>query len=211
MQKDDIRISVRNLIFREVIANTLIHREYTNPFPAKLIIGQNRVQTENANKAHTALHLEPETFSPYPKNPVIARVFKEIGRADELGSGVRNIYRYYNLYASHKPLLSEQDVFKCSVFIDEDTSGSSNFNKNGTDESNVVDDVVDNVVDNRLKQIILFIKNDKAISAEQIAEKLNITSRTVQRDIEKLVKQNILKRIGPAKGGYWQIKEGLKK
>ena len=27
----DIRISVRNLIFREVISNTLIHREYTNP------------------------------------------------------------------------------------------------------------------------------------------------------------------------------------
>ncbi len=28
--KDDIRISARNLIFREVISNTLIHREYTN-------------------------------------------------------------------------------------------------------------------------------------------------------------------------------------
>lgn len=73
--KDDIRISVRNLIFREIIANTLIHREYTNPFPAKLIIGQHDVQTENANKPHGSLLLEPETFSPYPKNPVIARVF----------------------------------------------------------------------------------------------------------------------------------------
>ena len=31
-------------------------------------------------------------FTPYPKNPITARFFKEIGLADELGSGVRNLY-----------------------------------------------------------------------------------------------------------------------
>jgi ATP-dependent DNA helicase RecG len=85
--KGDIRISVRNLIFREVISNTLMHREYTNPYPAKLVIGNNLVYTENGNKSKGELQLKPESFSPFPKNPVIARVFKEIGRADELGSG----------------------------------------------------------------------------------------------------------------------------
>jgi ATP-dependent DNA helicase RecG len=34
--------------------------------------------------------IEPTSFMPFPKNPVIARVFIEIGRADELGSGVKN-------------------------------------------------------------------------------------------------------------------------
>jgi ATP-dependent DNA helicase RecG len=103
--KDDIRINVRNLIFREVIANTLIHREYTNPFPAKLIIEAGMVHTENANKAHGMEQLTPQRFTPYPKNPVIARVFKEIGRADELGSGVRNIFEYYKFYSEQKPRL----------------------------------------------------------------------------------------------------------
>ena len=117
--KGDVRISVRNLIFREIIANTLIHREYTNPFPAKLVIGVNNVYTENANKSHGELQLQPDNFSPFPKNPVIARVFKEIGRADELGSGVRNIFEYYQYYSKHKPILEEQDIFKCTVFIDD--------------------------------------------------------------------------------------------
>ncbi len=31
-------ISIRDAIFREVASNLLIHREYTNAFPAKLII-----------------------------------------------------------------------------------------------------------------------------------------------------------------------------
>ncbi|MDA3892449.1 MAG: hypothetical protein PF517_12360 [Salinivirgaceae bacterium] len=85
--------------------------------PAKLIIGPYDVQTENANKAHGTLQLEPETFAPYPKNPVIARVFKEIGRADELGSGVRNIYSYYNFYSRHKPLLQEKRMYLNAQYL----------------------------------------------------------------------------------------------
>jgi len=38
----------------------------------------------------TGILINPASFSAFPKNPVIARFFKEIGRADELGSGVRN-------------------------------------------------------------------------------------------------------------------------
>ena len=37
------RISLRDHIFREVAANLLIHREYLNPYPAKLIIETHRM------------------------------------------------------------------------------------------------------------------------------------------------------------------------
>jgi predicted HTH transcriptional regulator len=48
--------------------------------------------------------------------PVIARFFKEIGRADELGSGVRNLFKYCRHYSGRKiPELIEEDIFKCIV------------------------------------------------------------------------------------------------
>jgi ATP-dependent DNA helicase RecG len=87
------RISIRDKIFREAVTNLLIHREFSNPFPAKLIIEKNRVFIENGNKPHGNGIIDPEDFSPYPKNPKIAKFFKEIGWVDELGSGVRNIYK----------------------------------------------------------------------------------------------------------------------
>ena len=90
----DIRISLREKIFREVVSNILIHREYFNPYPAKLIIEKTRVITENANKAHGVGAINPDSFSPFPKNPKIAAFFREIGRADKLGLGVRNIFKY---------------------------------------------------------------------------------------------------------------------
>jgi len=111
----DQRISIRDVIFREAIANMLIHREYTNPYPAKLIVEQNRVLCENSNRPNQHGHISPDSFSPFPKNPVIARFFKNIGRADELGSGVRKLFRYGKTYGDHDPELIEDDIFRMII------------------------------------------------------------------------------------------------
>jgi ATP-dependent DNA helicase RecG len=88
------RISLRDIIFREVASNLLIHREFTNATPARLIIEYGVVKTENANRPHGFGALTLDNFSPYPKNPVIGAFFREIHRADELGSGMRKLMRY---------------------------------------------------------------------------------------------------------------------
>lgn len=49
---------------------------------------------------------------------MIARFFKEIGRVDELGSGVRNTYKYCGLYTPDtEPEFIEGDVFKTIIPI----------------------------------------------------------------------------------------------
>ena len=110
--ENDQRISLRGHILREVISNILIHREYANAFPAKFIIDRDKFSTENSNKPHGHGMIDPSHFTPYPKNPSIARLFREIGRADELGSGVRNLFKYCKAYCGHDPQLIEQDIFK---------------------------------------------------------------------------------------------------
>jgi len=109
------RINLRDNMFREVVSNILIHREFTNHFPAKLVIEKDCVVTENSNKPHGHGLINPTHFSPFPKNPVIAKVFKEIGRADELGSGVRNLFKYSKAYSGKNPKLFEGDTFKISI------------------------------------------------------------------------------------------------
>ena len=59
-----------------------------------MILEKNKVVFENANIPHFYGELNPSNFAPYPKNPNIAKVFREIGFADELGSGVKNLYKY---------------------------------------------------------------------------------------------------------------------
>ena len=108
----DVRISLREKIFREIVANTLIHREYANAFPSSFIIYKDRVETKNANKPHTYGQLLPETFQPYPKNPHLAEIFTQMGRSEELGTGLRRVYKYSKVYSgSQNIIFQEEDIF----------------------------------------------------------------------------------------------------
>ena len=110
------RIDVRNKIAREICSNLLMHREFASPYPAKLIIEKDYLRTENANRAKMIGEITPGSYEPYPKNPKIAQVFKEIGLADELGSGVQNLYKYTPIYSNGaEPELKENDIFRTSI------------------------------------------------------------------------------------------------
>ncbi len=111
------RRSLRTLIFREVVANTLVHREYTNAYPAKLVIGPDNVTVENANNPHGNGPIDVNAFSSYPKNPTIARFFIQLGRVEELGSGVMNIHRLINEYTGNqvRPQFIEGVVFRTVI------------------------------------------------------------------------------------------------
>lgn len=82
---------------------------------AKFVIERNRLYTENANRSHGHGELLLSSFEPYAKNPPISKVFRKIGLADELGSGMRNTYKYTRLYSGGTPEFIEDDVFRTIV------------------------------------------------------------------------------------------------
>ena len=73
----DQRKSLRKIITREMIANTLIHREYTSPYQARFVIERNRMYIANANRCTKQGLITPDNLEPQSKNPVIAS-FSEI-------------------------------------------------------------------------------------------------------------------------------------
>ncbi len=71
---------------------------------------------ENWNRPHISGVIDLANFSPYPINPIIAKFFKEIGRVDELGSSVRNTFKYCSNYTpATKPQSIEDDVFRTII------------------------------------------------------------------------------------------------
>lgn len=116
---DDRDLVRTNLIESYERIIILIHREYTNAFPAKLIIERGQVRTENSNKPNGFGALDPANFTPFPKNPVIGAFFREIHRADELGSGMRKLMRYGKAYGGADPQMIEGDIFRIIVKVPE--------------------------------------------------------------------------------------------
>ena len=54
-------------------------------------------------------------------------------------------------------------------------------------------------------RIIEFIINDKYITQNTIAEKLNVNVRTIKRNFKVLIDNNIIERVGSDKNGYWEV------
>lgn len=118
----DQRKSLRNIIAREMLVNTLIHRELTSSFIAKFVIEKKKIYVENANRATKDGVITLENLEPNPKNPIIAAFFRNIGYADQLGSSVRNLYKYSRLYSGKDPEFKEGDVFRITVPLEEEYS-----------------------------------------------------------------------------------------
>ena len=51
------------------------------------------------------------------------------------------------------------------------------------------------------------ILNNPKITQITMAEQLEITLRAVKKSIKELNEKGILKRIGSARGGYWEVDE----
>ncbi len=120
--EDTDRISLRNILVREMAGNTLMHREFTSSYAAKFVIRQDQMYVENGNRAAREGIITPDNLEPNPKNPIIASFFRTIGRADRLGSGVRNLFKYSKYYSGQEPEFCEGDVFRIIVPLNDDYS-----------------------------------------------------------------------------------------
>jgi ATP-dependent DNA helicase RecG len=182
----DQRVSLRDKIFREAISNLLIHREFSNPFPAKLVVERNRVYIENGNKPHGNGMIDPENFSPYPKNPKIAKFFKEIGWVDELGSGVRNIFKYNRIYSGADPEFIEGDVFKTIIPLTvQATNHDTNQDTNQDNED--------------IKGLLEFCRTPRTREEMQQFMGLNNRGHFRQKILNPLIKGGLLKMTLPDK------------
>ncbi|ADV34785.1 Divergent AAA domain (plasmid) [Mesomycoplasma conjunctivae] len=194
-----VSVSARNLILREIISNTLAHRKYASNMTATIVIDENNITVENDNSSSSKEELDPKTFRPNPKNPPISKVFREIGLADELGSGIRKTYKYTKLYSNNKPTFLDSNIFKtiipipkiATLKVGKMTSNIDTDNKNITNKKQL-----------NIERIFNLVKENSTIKRSEIAAILNLTEKTISRYIREI--KNI-KYVGKGKNGYWEI------
>jgi ATP-dependent DNA helicase RecG len=181
------------------VSNLLVHREYSKGFLARVIIETDRIYAENWNRSNAHGRINPNDFSPDAKNPLLSWFFVNIGRADYMGSGVRNLYRFTKIYSGGEPELIEGDIFKTIIPIDAtstprgvdvgiDTGGD------GDDASNAA-------------KIIKTLLSDPEATQTRIAELTGLSTRTVSREIRSLRDSGRIRRVGSDRSGHWEVVE----
>ena len=119
-----------------------------------------------------------------------------MGIVEELGSGMRKMFKYTPLYANGKePVIEEQDVYRIEIPYIPTLQGS---NVEATQKS---------TLKSTKKDIVEIILNSPDITIPQIAEQLGLNARGIAKHIKNLQNEGIIKRIGPDKGGHWEVVE----
>ena len=205
-----------------MIGNLLIHREFSSARYARLIIERDRMYTENANRAFRYGRITPKNLEPEPKNPIIANFFHQVQLADELGSGVRNLYHYVKIYSNAEPVFDEDDVFRLIVPLDDAYSADRALTKpaqetaSGTmgcgDDKGVVKGGMESGMKGGMESgmktadaIIAFMRADPQITHDLLAAKLGKARNSIIKQIAKLKKIGLIRRVGPTKGGHWEV------
>ena len=211
--------SLRNTIVREMVSNTLMHREFTSSYTAKFVIEKDRMYVENANRAAKEGVITVDNLDPNPKNPIIAAFFRNIGYADQLGSGVRKLFKYSKYYSGKDPQFVEDDVFRIIVPLDDSYSfdyGTGNGSSNGieTKSADKVPISADKMPINNLtaqqNTIFQFAKEKGKITSRQAEELLEVKQRRARSILGELVNMGILERKGMYKSTVYVLKDGKK-
>lgn len=219
--EDVNRVSLRNILAREMISNTLMHREFTSSYIAKFVIEKERMYVENANRAFGGGFITPENLEPNPKNPIIASFFRTIGFADNLGSGTRKLFKYSKYYSGRDPELIEGDVFRINIPLDDEYSfdyslGQPTGVKTGDMTSVKADDKTGNkeaiVFKSSMtaneKKILNILKKNPLITQNELAAMLGISNSGVRYVMNRLKEKELITRVGSKRNGGWRVNHG---
>ena len=131
-----------------------------------------------------------------------------LGRADELGSGVRNLYHYVKLYSGADPIFDEKDVFRLTVPLNADYSPETGLvttvktTRKTTRKGATRKGTTRKIVEERLRELI---GRSPTLSLPELASELEMTTDGVYYHINALKKAGKLKRIGGRKSGHWEF------
>jgi ATP-dependent DNA helicase RecG len=172
-------------------ANLLAHREYSNPYPARITIYKETVVSENWTIPNTIGIITPDNVLPRAKNPSIDSFFRQMGWVEDLGSGIRNLYKYCPRYVPGSfPEMEENDVFKLTIRYEKKSSMPDSKNEALSNEGKMLE----------------LIKENPKITAKEMAQSMSVSLSTVQRILSEMLKNNIIERRGPTKSGEWVMK-----
>jgi predicted HTH transcriptional regulator len=195
---------------REAVINAIIHNDYVSDCVPKFEIFSDRLEITSAGFVHPGEE-RVNFFAGYsiPKNKIFMRIFKDLKMVEYLGSGMPRILKAYPkesyIFSSHfirmvLPISKEALELEREVAVSQGgvlgktpVKSSQKSSQKGSQKSS--------------QKIIAAMKENNTITIEELAARLKITDRAIKKSIAHLKDAGVIKRVGPDKGGYWEVVE----
>jgi ATP-dependent DNA helicase RecG len=187
-------------VFEELLVNSLAHRDYLISAPVRLFIFDNRIEIISPGHLPNNLTVEKiRTGISNIRNPIlVSYIAKGLLPYHGLGSGIQRALKNWpkiDFTDDHDRCLFIATVHRKPagelILAGDSAEGPLRGSEKSSEKSS--------------EKILRLIKAKPTISAAEIAQEIGITSRAVEKQIDTLKKAGMIRRIGPAKGGRWEV------
>ena len=154
-------------------------------------------------------------YKEYPRNKNLAFAFYKAGFIESWGRGWKKICDGFVAAGLPKPTIESKQG---GVLVTFQRNNVNLKKQNSIDAENVAGKVAENVagkvagkvtekVTERQVVILEEIGKNTYITAQQLSDILGISLRKTKENLSKLKERGIIRRVGPDKGGHWEIIE----
>jgi ATP-dependent DNA helicase RecG len=202
---------------REALANAFCHRDYTMAGGAvEVAMYDDHLEITNPGEFHFGI--TPESLrTPHasrPWNPIIASVLHRAGVIERWGSGALNIVDWCREGGTPAPAWSQNARTVVVTFlplpaIPEPPAGKR---RTGSGKSSVKSSVKSSAKGSVKSsvRILRYLQANRVATLPEVAARLGLTKRAIEMQVRKLREAGRLQRVGPDKGGHWQVVESPK-
>ena len=158
---------------------------------------------KNANRPLKAGPVTLANYTRYPKNPHIANFFVQIGRAEHLGTGIRNIYKYTPIYTGKQPQIDDEDVYTVHIPL------PLGFTKRSV--NTIQKDIQKKLIDRGIRlsrsqfAVAVAIAQNPSITRMELVVQLGMPEISVTFCISRLKEKGVLVRKGGRRYGEWLL------
>ncbi|MDD2205263.1 MAG: putative DNA binding domain-containing protein [Bacteroidales bacterium] len=196
---------------RELLLNSIIHRNYQSPTDIQIKIFDNKISFFNPTGLYgdiTVEDLQTDSYRASTRNKLIAEAFYLTKDIEKYCSGFTRIRSMIADYPTMKFEYRNADYgfFAEFSYTEQKISTQKNVTDNVTEKvtERVTERVTDKVTENQQK-ILIEIEKNPYISQAKLSVLIGISRIHINKNISLLKSKGILTRIGPDRGGYWQI------
>ncbi len=213
---------------REAVINAIVHNDYSFDVPPKFEIFPDRLEITSMGGLPIGMTKE-EFFSgiSIPRNKELMRIYRDVELVESLGSGIPRVLQTYGPDCFHFTenftriiFPADPEVVKMLQEEDDYQEKQEDYQENYQENSEKPDDVSEKMsekngptlqkslqkTDSGLqKSLQKLLEENPYISTTKVAELLGVSRQTIAVQIAKLKAQGRLRRIGPDKGGYWEV------
>jgi ATP-dependent DNA helicase RecG len=183
---------------REALINAIAHRDYRSTANIQIFIFYDRVEIHNPGGLVAGLKFSDLGRRSVPRNPLLFGILYRMDLVENVGSGLRRIRDTMKADGLVEPIIEADEHWFTVTF----TRKPEITGKKGAEEPRVKTRVKTRV------KILELMRANPSVTRVEIAQHIGITLKGADWQIANLKKDGTIKRIGPDKGGCWEVLGG---